>query len=273
MNNITYIILSLVILYCLIHTINKFLIFHPSKEININEAHITETYKNNNIDVTVKHDFILTHDKVSISCLKLTKSNSNIIFIFSHGNAGNLANFLYSNTINNLLEYGSVILYDYRGFGLSEGKPSQDGCFYDLKAIWKNTIKQYPSHKIILYGFSLGCYPTLKLTHSLHKNNKILPHYIILQSGFANIKAMAKKFMGQYATYLVIDNFDNLSLMKQLNKLNNIILLHSEKDEIVSYDNAKMLKKAGKCDILDILGTHNNPRYPNSFFDFLDKVL
>ncbi len=279
MMNKTYliwIIFIVTLLYGIICILNNIIIFHPTKNIKIDSKNISETYEKYNIKLTTEHYFIKTHDNISISCLELIIPNKDIIFIFSHGNAGNLSNFLYSNTISNLLKYGSVILYDYRGYGLSNGKPNQDGCYYDIKAIWKNIRTKYPTSKIILYGFSLGCYPTIRLFNALHKSNsKILPYHMIFQSGFVNIKYMASKLISRYISYLVTYNFDNLTIMKKLQKLkttDNITILHSEKDEIVSYANAELLKKVGKCKLINIYGTHNNPIYGSSFFEFMDNL-
>ena len=278
---LVWIVIIVIILYSIICGLNNIMIFHPSKTIELDPEKITETYEKYNIKLTTDHYFVKTHDNIEISCLELMVPNKDILFIFSHGNAGNLSNFLFSNTILNLLKYGFVVLYDYRGYGLSNGKPSQDGCYYDIKTVWKNIRTKYPTNKIILYGFSLGCYPTIRLFNALHKydalhkyNSKILPHHMILQAGFVNIKYMVNK-LSQYISFLVTYNFDNLAIMKELKKqkkTDNITILHSEKDEIVSYKNAKILKKAGKCQLLDILGTHNNPIYPTSFFAFMDEL-
>ena len=50
-----------------------------------------------------------------------------------------------------------MLLFDYRGYGTSQGKPSEEGTYLDAEAAWDYLIRQGASpEKIILYGQSLG---------------------------------------------------------------------------------------------------------------------
>jgi fermentation-respiration switch protein FrsA (DUF1100 family) len=65
-----------------------------------------------------------------------------IIFLYSHGNGGWIGNPINYGTIKSLSKYGSIFVYDYRGFGLSEGTPSEDGLYTDITTAWNFLINK-----------------------------------------------------------------------------------------------------------------------------------
>jgi len=77
--------------------------------------------------------------------------------IFAHGNAGNLADRL--DTIKMLHDSGlNVLAFDYRGYGHSEGAPSEQGTYRDGEAAWQflTTRRGVAPKDIVLFGRSLG---------------------------------------------------------------------------------------------------------------------
>ena len=74
-----------------------------------------------------------------------------------HGNAGNLSDRLDLIMIFHKLNM-DVFIYDYRGFGDSTGKPSEDGTYRDALAAWNylTGAKGLDSGSILVYGRSLG---------------------------------------------------------------------------------------------------------------------
>lgn len=78
------------------------------------------------------------------------------VFLLCHGNAGNISHRLGQYAA--LLELGvSVLAFDYRGYGRSEGRPSEPGTYADAQAAygWLRE-KGFPPRKIIVLGESLG---------------------------------------------------------------------------------------------------------------------
>jgi len=77
--------------------------------------------------------------------------------LFSHGNAGNIAGRLLG--AEAFLEMGlSVLLYDYRGYGASTGKPSEEGTYLDALAAydWLVERRGVAPERVLAYGESLG---------------------------------------------------------------------------------------------------------------------
>jgi uncharacterized protein len=78
------------------------------------------------------------------------------VFLLCHGNAGNISHRLTQYAA--LLELGvAVLAFDYRGYGRSEGRPSEAGTYADAQAAWRWLRDQgVPPSKIIVLGESLG---------------------------------------------------------------------------------------------------------------------
>ena len=118
------------------------------------------TYSEDQVSFTVTDK-----NKVSIACLHLGETDEpKRTVIFSHGNGedlGNLESFL--------AYFGSdsteMIAYDYPGYGLSDGKPSEEGCYDAVEAIYDYVVNQLDRNpeKIIMWGRSLGTGPSLYL--------------------------------------------------------------------------------------------------------------
>ncbi|KAL5600943.1 hypothetical protein BROUX41_005777 [Berkeleyomyces rouxiae] len=94
----------------------------------------------------------------SLNLLKQDKHKK--VVICFHGNAGHLANSWRPQTYHALATSSDyhVIAFDYRGFGLSTGSPSEQGLITDACAVidWVMNVAQVPHENIALYGHSLG---------------------------------------------------------------------------------------------------------------------
>lgn len=78
--------------------------------------------------------------------------------VWSHGNASSICQELsFLTNLSKVVNVG-VIVYDYQGYGLSEGKPSEQNCYDDLDAVLKyiNTAYGITEEDITLVGHSLG---------------------------------------------------------------------------------------------------------------------
>ena len=79
------------------------------------------------------------------------------VLLYFHGNAGNISHRLYS--IKDFHDLGlSVFIIDYRGYGRSSGKPSEQGLYRDGEAAWRYLTedRSIAPENIILFGRSLG---------------------------------------------------------------------------------------------------------------------
>lgn len=117
----------------------------------------------------------------------LFKSNlSNGLVFYIHGNADNLR--YWGDYANFFLEHNyDVFMYDFRGFGKSDGRiRSEKKMHRDAMILYEQMVKEYDEEQIIIYGFSLGTGIAAKLASE--KSQKTL----ILEAPFFNFISLVK---------------------------------------------------------------------------------
>lgn len=100
---------------------------------------------------------IKTRDGQSISAKFYANEDANYTILFSHGNAEDIGiNDSFATRVRDL--GFNVLAYDYRGYGTSDGSPSEANTYADIDAAYEYLISQkgIASNKIILHGRSLG---------------------------------------------------------------------------------------------------------------------
>ena len=108
------------------------------------------------------------------------------VILFCHGNAGNISHRLDSIQIFHRLGL-DVFIFDYRGYGKSEGKPTELGTYRDAEAAWQYLVEQRQLNpdKVIVFGRSLGA-----SVASLLAQNRA-PGALILESAFTSLPDIA----------------------------------------------------------------------------------
>jgi len=161
--------------------------------------------------------------------------------LVSHGNAGNLTH--RTDLIALLLRSGaSVLIYDYRGFGRSQGQASVNGCCDDALAAYDFLSKDLhvPSDQIVLYGESIGTGFTAQLSAKRPCAG------IILQSAFKSLPEIALEklpYMSIYPTcFYPINNLNTISILGGVHP--PLLLIHGKQDAIIPYHNAQDLFQA-----------------------------
>lgn len=252
-------LIFIIILFCikkLLNAIENKLIFFPTQ---ITPSEIDNTIK---IDPSIVNYKINTIDEEIIDALFLKNINSNKLILYCHGNAGNIYNRIH--LFDKFKDTSSIIMFDYRGYGLSTGTPSEKGVHNDVLAVWNYCIDklEFEPNNITLYGCSLGCSIVLWLGKYLVKNEVILPNNIIVESGFYNLADMISTFYSSYLVSIVNSKFNNIKYIKKIGNKINILIIHSKDDETINVKHAYKLKKHGKIDdnnLLIITGSHNSP--------------
>ena len=143
---------------------------------------------------------------------QISRIQTDTVIMYCHGNKWHMdfywqrAKLLAHTSGKN--KYG-VLMIDYRGYGLSEGKPSEDGMYADVDAAlqWLK-LNGLSNSRLMMYGFSMGTAPTCELTN---KPRNMTPSKIILEAPFASADVMANdgsglNMPGSFFTNLKIDN-------------------------------------------------------------------
>lgn len=252
----------------------------------------------NNLDsVMIKKETMLTSDNISIdACLfnsyKKPSYDDNIIFLYSHGNSGYIEMITESNTVKYLSKYGSVFIYDYRGYGISTGKPSDSGLFIDSLTVWTFLVKvkQVPPQNIILFGHSLGTSVTANLMLNIVKTESYTckcnnggPLKMILQNPFFSIQRLIDDHVPFKISNIIQSKFNTNLFFKQIDSLTNNIMIniiHSHGDKLISSEHSVDLQKLivnNKCQLFLVPGSHETPVYNNSIdqmmFDITSPII
>lgn len=272
------VLISIICLICIYVTtikwINDKMIFCPIKLTkNYTFQEIKEKYSE--IQVEKIEEYYIKSGKKNIHSLLFKNSNSNYLVIYCHGNSGNIIEFNHG--LDVLYKFGSIVFFDYRGYGKSEGYPSEKGLYKDVYNVWKFYVEQlkYNPKNIILWGMSLGCSVSLWLGQYIIKNfsNKYYPKLIIAQSGFYNLEEISKTIF-RFAPYLLVYKFNNNQYIKNIDGKIPIILLHSKKDEMIEYNHSiKLLQDKKNCHFCEIRGSHNDNKHTEESLLLIKKFL
>jgi fermentation-respiration switch protein FrsA (DUF1100 family) len=166
----------------------------------------------------------------------LSRINTDTVILYCHGNKWHndfywqRAKLLaHTNGKNN---YG-VLMPDYRGFGLSKGKPSEEGMYADVEACLKWLKERgLTNERLMVYGFSLGSAPSCELTAN---PVSLIPSKLILEAPFASAAVMVQDgsqldMPAEYFTDLKIDNAEEIKKVKQ-----PLLWIHGANDNFLNY--------------------------------------
>jgi fermentation-respiration switch protein FrsA (DUF1100 family) len=198
-----------------------------------------------------------------------------ITILFCHGNAGNISHRL--DKAMRLHSTGAGLLFfDYRGFGLSEGTPTEAGTYQDAEAAYRYLIetKRLKPEQIVFQGESLGCAVATEMAIRHPEAGGL-----ILESPFTSTVAMAKRiFPWLPVKWIVRYRYDNLSKIPKIKM--PLLIMHSPQDDIVPFEMGRALFAAAPepKQFVELVGDHNEgyaesgDRYRRAVEDFLNKI-
>ncbi|MEQ9186592.1 MAG: alpha/beta hydrolase [Cryomorphaceae bacterium] len=146
----------------------------------------------------------------------ISRIATDTVILYLHGNTGHLD--LYWTRIKLLANAGGsnrfgVMAIDYRGFGLSEGPPTEEGLYEDADAAMK-WLKEngLSDDRLVVYGYSLGSAPATEITAN---PRTMRPSKLMLEAPFASDEVMVQDgsgltMPGDYFSSLQIDNADEI---------------------------------------------------------------
>lgn len=177
---------------------------------------------------------------------------------FSHGNAGDISGRLESIELLHGLGL-NVLIYDYRGYGDSSGRPSEAGTYRDAHAAWNWLVDEaeIPPGEIFLLGRSLGAGVAAGLADQLTGENE--PAGLILESAFTSVPDMARELYWWLPWGIIARvRYDTRSRLRRDGP--PVLIVHSRDDEIVPFSHAERLLEAagGRAELLEISGGHNS---------------
>jgi uncharacterized protein len=173
--------------------------------------------------------------------------------LFLHGNAGNISHRLESLEIFHQLGV-SVLIIDYRGYGKSTGRPSEEGLNLDAEAGLQYLLQErgYESERVVVFGRSLGAALSAELAsrHSLGG--------VILESAFTSLPDIGSELYPFLPVRLLLRyEYDTKAALAQVSE--PVLIIHSEDDEIIPFSHGRTLYEVAPEPryFLTIKGDHN----------------
>lgn len=192
-------------------------------------------------------------DGVNLHAWFIPARDARATIIVFHGNAGNISHRL--DTVRIFHELGlNTFLFDYRGYGQSEGRPTEAGLVLDAAAAWEQVTgrRGIPADEVILFGRSLGGALAAKQAAAA------TPAALILESTFTSVPDLAAELYPIFPVRLLARlQFDARAALADVAA--PVLVIHSRGDEIVPFSHGEALLAAAgpQGELLEIRGDHN----------------
>ena len=170
-----------------------------------------------------------TPDGLELVALHLVNPTARHTILYSHGNAEDMGDA--RDDLEALRDAGfSVFAYDYRGYGLSGGRPSTKGVKTDIETAYAylTTELGVAPGTIIVYGRSVGGGPSVHLAASHPVGG------LVLQSTFTSAFVVMTR-----VPLVPFDKFDNLSRIREIDC--PLLVIHGRLDRIIPFRHGERL--------------------------------
>ncbi len=214
----------------------------------------------------------------------ISRIATDTVIMYCHGNRDHMDFYwprakLLANT-KSKNHYG-VMMIDYRGYGMSDGKPTENGLYADADAALKwLSSKGLSNSRLMMYGFSMGSAPATKLSA---ENYSMKPAKLMLEAPFASAEVMIQDasglaMPGDFFTTLKLDNAEEIKKIQQ-----PFFWIHGEADAFLninthgaviynnyqgSFKEGHRIPDAGHSTIETTMGFEN---YLKAVGDFISK--
>ena len=244
MKMILYLFVIIVLFFIFVRYLENTSVFYPQRVLDATPDDLGLSFEN----VT-----ITTQDRVKLHGWLIKASSAKSTLIFFHGNAGNISGRLGKIDLFHRLGL-NVLIIDYRGYGNSEGRPTEQGIYKDATAAYDYLLGRddMRGQNIISYGVSLGGAVAIDLAVQRDVS------CVIVDSTFSSATDMAKKIFPFIPSFLMRTKMDSISKIKNISV--PILFIHSVEDRTVPFVLGKKLYDAapGQKDFIEILGGHND---------------
>ncbi len=260
----TYLAIGLALVFAYVKYIEGRGIYYPLKDIECTPRSLKFVFED---------AYITTRDNLKINAWFIPAENPGYILLFCHGNAGNIGHRLEKIALLRKLGL-NILIFDYRGYGRSQGSPSEKGFYLDARGAYDYLVKErkVSAEKIILYGESIGTAVAVDLAAQAPVKA------VILEGAFSRGRDMAKTLYPFLPAFIFADSFNSLSKIRQVKAAK--LFLHSQEDEIVPLRLCEKLFLAAQEPKLlaRLRGSHNGAffddqdTYTSAIADFIKRL-
>lgn len=243
LKGIIYIFIGMGLIFAYVKYIERQGIFFPLKNIETTPSLLHIPFE----DV-----YFRTEDNIGINAWFIPQEGAKYTILFCHGNAGNIGNRLEKIVLLRGADV-NIFIIDYRGYGRSQGKPSEEGLYLDARAAYDYLVdeRKVEAENIILYGESIGAAVIINLA------SEVKVAGLIAEGAFSAGRDMARQIYPFLPSFIFSNKFDSLSKIKDINEPK--LFIHSQDDEIIPFGLAKKLFNAARepKQLKEMKGSHN----------------
>ncbi len=236
------------------------MVYHPSRQITLTPAELNLAYE----DVSFE-----TSDGERIAAWFVPAEDARGTLLMCHGNGGNIGDRVYA--IDFFRKLGmNVFIFDYRGYGMSSGKPSEEGTYFDAMAAWRHLVEErsIAPGQIVIHGRSLGGAVAAWLATQADSAG------LVLESTFTSIPDVGKK-MYPYLPIRLLSRFQYDTFGRIGDVRCPILIVHSKQDEMIAFEHGRKIFSAAPEPkwFLDTTGSHNDGEsfFPEAFRNKLEE--
>ena len=195
--------------------LEKHLIYFPMRAHDVTPAGLGLAYE----ELALR-----TEDGVRLHGWFLPVEGSRWSVLVCHGNAGNVSHRLDRALLMQSRLKLDVLLFDYRGYGASEGSPDEEGTYSDARAAYLWLVARgVGPERVVLFGESLGSAVALQLAVEVEARA------LVLESPFASIPDLARAVYPFLPLWpFVRTRYDNVAKVGRLRM--PLLVLHGERD-------------------------------------------
>lgn len=158
--------------------------------------------------------------------------------LWFHGNAGNITH-RYDVMLDLVDQLDvNVFLVDYRGYGRSQGSPSEKGLYLDALAAYRALLDRgIPANRIVIFGKSLGGAVAVDLA------TRVPCGGLIVQSSFTSVGDLSKRVMPLFpARWFMRSKYDSLEKIRRVAAPK--LVVHSRDDDLIPFAMGESLYSA-----------------------------
>ncbi len=259
-----WLVLTVLLAGIMFRTFERNQVFHPFRELERSPTELVRPFEEVTLTTT---DQVKLHGWFFPAATNSPRAQE--VVLHCHGNGGNISHRL--GACEALLETGvNVLLFDYRGYGRSEGHPSEDGTYLDAQAAYRWLRgKGFLPGNIIAFGESLGGAVVTELALRERLGG------IAIQSTFTSVPDVGKElFPWLPVRWLATIHYDTRSKLGKVKV--PVMVMHSRSDRLVGFHHAEANFAAASEPKLfwELAGDHNDSLSDRKkFIDGVERFL
>lgn len=227
-NLFTNLLIAYILLIVLMYALQRMLLYHPDKNLEAPEVYGLSGFQEN---------FITSEDGLRLQVWYRAARLGYPTIAYFHGNAHNISG--RAGIYDALASQGfGVAALSYRGYGKSEGSPSEQGLYTDARAIMTFLKdKGIPLTQTAIYGESLGTGVAVQMATEYPIG------MLVLQAPYISVEDRASELYSFVPVKLMIkDKFRSIDKIKQVKA--PLILFHGELDNVITVSHGRKLFQA-----------------------------